>query len=90
MAKKVKRILFNTNYYESGVAKYEKDKHYPVTAETSTRVLAGDAVQVEVDMDPVDAAAEEAEAKARLDAERRATTDAEAAVLRGGDALPPA
>lgn len=85
---KVQRVLFNTNYYESGVAKYEKGKHYPVTAETETRILAGNAEKVEVDMSRELAADEQAAAAARLAAEREPTTKAEAAAARGGDAIP--
>src|SRR5260221_8659654 len=51
---KVARILFNTNYYELGEVKYAKGQHYPPTPETRTRVLAGDAEEIQVDMDPKD------------------------------------
>lgn len=87
---KVQRVLFNTNYYESGVAKYEKGKHYPATQETETRILAGDAEKVEVDMARDAAAEEQAGAEAKLAAERKATSGAEAAAARGGDAIPAA
>jgi hypothetical protein len=85
---KVQRALFNTSYYESGAAKYEKGKHYPVTEETKTRALAGDAEIVEVEMQRDAATEEQAAAQTKLGAERKATSDAEAAAARGGDAIP--
>lgn len=85
---KVQRVLFNTNYYESGVAKFEKGKHYPVTDETKTRILAGDAELADVDMSREAAAEEQAAAQAKRAAELDATTKAEAAAARGGDAIP--
>lgn len=84
---KVARVLFNTNYYELGVVKYAKGEHYPVTPETRTRMLAGDAEEVQVDMDPKEASAETKAAADALAEERKATVDAEAAVRRGGDAI---
>jgi hypothetical protein len=76
--KPVDRILFNTNYYELGEVKYAQGKHYPVTPETQTRVKAGDAEPVTVEMDVADATAEDGEAKAKLERERQATAEAEA------------
>ena len=46
---KVQRVLFNTNYYESGVAKYVAGEHYPVTTETETCVKAGHAEVIKVE-----------------------------------------
>lgn len=76
--KPVDRILFNTNYYESGEVKYAAGKHYPVTPETETRVKAGDAEKLTVDMEVADVAAEDSEAKAKLERERQASSEAEA------------
>jgi hypothetical protein len=78
MLKKTDRILFNTNYYELGEVKYAAGKHYPVTPETQTRVKAGDAELVNVEMDVAVASSEDAEAKAQLERETQATREAEA------------
>lgn len=74
---KVKRILFNTNYYELGEVKYAKGTHYPVTDETQTRVKAGDAEPIDIDMDPGEAAADKTEATAQRERELAATRAAE-------------
>ena len=74
---KVDRVRFNVNYYELGQVKYAAGTHYPVTEETKTRVAAGDAEQISVDMDPDIAAAEETAAEAEVAAERQATLEAE-------------
>lgn len=85
MAKKTQRVLFSTNYYDLGKVKYQAGYHYPVTDETKTRILAGDASMIDVDMDPAAASAEQAAADAELAAERKATTDAEQGI---GNAAP--
>ncbi len=85
--KKVQRVLFSTNYYESGAIKYQAGYHYPVTDETKTRILAGDADYTTVDMDPDVAAAEQTAAVQELNAERAGTIAAEAAAASGGDAV---
>jgi outer membrane murein-binding lipoprotein Lpp len=71
--------MFKTPFYEKGVAKFERDKHYPVTAETRSRVLSGDdhAEYIEIEMDKGTAAQELAAAQVRLDNELRATIAAE-------------
>lgn len=74
---KVKRILFNTNYYELGEVKYAKGQHYPVTDETQTRVKAGDAEPIDADMDPAEAAADKTEATAQRERELAPTRAAE-------------
>lgn len=48
MAKKVKRILFNATWYESGSPKYVAGQHYPVTEETQRQVGVGIAEEIEV------------------------------------------
>ncbi len=87
---KVQRVLFNTNFYNSGIVKYAKGEHYPKTEQTDSCVLAGHAEYVDVDMPQEDAEQEQKEAVDKLAAERRATTEAQAAVERGGDAIPAA
>jgi len=85
---KVQRVLFNTHFYDAGVVKYAKGEHYPKTEQTDSCVLAGHAEYVDVDMDQDDAAQEQKAADDKLAAERRPTTEAQAAVERGGDAIP--
>jgi len=86
MAKKVTRILFNVNFYDRGEVKYAAGKHYPVTAQTQSCVLAGSAEEVQVDMPAEQAAAETEAAVTALAAERGSSATAEAAAARGGDA----
>ena len=85
---KVQRVMFKADYYELGAVKYAKGQHYPVTDETNTRALAGDAELVDIEMGKDAAVAQQAAADAALTKERQATSEAEAAVRRGGDAVP--
>lgn len=57
MAKKVKRILFNATFFDSGRPKWETGKHYPDTEETRRQIKIGIAEEIEVDA----AAAEQAD-----------------------------
>jgi hypothetical protein len=74
---KMNRVFFNTNYYDLGEVKFQKGYHYPVTDETKTRILAGDAEMRQVDMDPEVAKTEQAAAQDELSTERAATIAAE-------------
>ena len=75
---KTKRHLFNTNFYQLGEVKYAAGQHYPVTAETTQRALAGDAEEITVDLPADEVREESAEAQAALEAERAQTLAAEA------------
>jgi len=50
MAKKVKRILFNTTFFDSGLPKWAAGQHYPVTEDTQRQVAAGIASEITVDL----------------------------------------
>jgi hypothetical protein len=78
---KVKRVLFNLDFYESGIEKYTKGKHYPVTEQTESCVLAVLAEYVEVDMDGQLAREQEVAAKAKLEEELARTRRAESGEL---------
>jgi hypothetical protein len=74
---KVERVHFHGSFYDSGVAKYEAGKHYPVTAETESQVKAGNAEIITVELDEAEHEAEHAAAHAALNHARRATHAAE-------------
>lgn len=91
---KIKRVLFNQNFYEVGEVKYAAGQHYPVNEETARCVVAGTADNVEVDMkiDAIEAktntdenAKKLAEMRADLDIAKKAVADAQAAVKDNTD-----
>lgn len=82
---KVKRHQFRVTFYDSGVAKYEAGKHYPITDETTSQVAAGNADVVTVDLDPEEHAAQETAAHAALKAARARTHAAEADARKRGE-----
>jgi hypothetical protein len=78
---KVKRALFNSTFYDSGKPLYEEGKHYPITEQTHSCVLARHAEIVEVEMDSQPAREQEVAAKAKLDEDRAQTRRAESGEL---------
>lgn len=81
---KVERAKFMATYYDGGKAKYESGKHYPVTDEVKTRVAAGDAEVVTVEMDADEHEAEHSAATSALNAARKRTLEAEALARKNG------
>lgn len=53
----MKRIKFNTTFFDEGVPKYEVGMDYPVTEETRRQVVIGIAEEIEIEIE--EAAAEE-------------------------------
>lgn len=82
---KVQRAKFNATYFEQGVPKYKADEHYPVTDEVKTRVAAGDAEIVTLEMESDQHEAEHAAATAALNAARKRTHEAEAVARKRGE-----
>ena len=81
---KVKRAEFLATFYEAGHPKYEAGKHYPLTQETKSQIVAGAAKEVTVDMDADAHAAEEKAASDALDALWSPTRKAEAEARAAG------
>jgi hypothetical protein len=50
MAKKVKRILFNATFFDSGSPKWSAGQHYPVTEDTQRCIAQGIAEEISVDL----------------------------------------
>ena len=75
MAKKIKRILFNATYFDSGLPKWEAGKHYPVSEDTQRQVTAGIAEEIEVAADKAVAMDTQLTIDVAADADVKAATD---------------
>lgn len=82
---KVERAHFHVNFYERGQVKYAAGKHYPVTDETKSRAVAGDAEIKSIEVDADEHEAELAAAHARLKGERKSTHEAEDVARKRGE-----
>lgn len=56
---KVRRVLFKTTFFQGGIPKYEKGRHYAASIEAENAVIvSGDAEFVDIEMDAEQAAQE--------------------------------
>jgi hypothetical protein len=82
---KVERARFHATFYERGQPKYEAGKHYPVTPETESQIVAGNAKKESVEMDADEHAAESESAEAAHRHANRATLAAEGDARKRGE-----